>query len=141
MRGSTHAFPVPTTRIGSEEELMHEFKLSRDGGYEGTILRWGEEGYQVGKRSKYLVKVKAFQDAEFKIIGVYESVDGLAVLECLLPDGDTFRVTAPGSNYDKKQIALEHKRVLGKYLTVEYANLTKDGKPFHPVAIRIREDV
>jgi len=125
---------VPTERIGSLEEAMSYFREFRGSGYEGAIIRWGSYGYEKGKRSKSLVKLKQWHDEEFKVIDIHSSVDGWGILECILPDGTTFRVSAPGTIPEKIHV-LNHRNIyLDQYVTVEYAQLTKDGIPFHPVA-------
>ena len=136
-----NSFVVPTTAVGTPDMLTQQFHTSRKEGYEGSILRWGDTGYEVGKRSKSLVKIKQFFDDEFKVIDIHQSKDGWAIAECLLPNGDTFRVTAPGGYDEKYDVWKNRNEYLGQYLTVEYANLTPDQKPFHPVGVRWREDV
>ncbi|RLC99269.1 MAG: hypothetical protein DRI46_09770 [Chloroflexi bacterium] len=125
---------APTTRIISLEEAMSYFRSSRDMGYEGGIIRWGEKGYEDGKRSKSLVKMKEWHDEEFKVIDIHESADGWGILECILPDSTTFRVSAPGSIPEKVHVLNNRDQYLDRNITVEYAQLTKDGIPFHPVA-------
>ena len=137
----TYSSIVPTMRVHSQEDVSRHFEHSRKEGYEGTIIRWGEEGYHVGKRSQYLVKVKATHDAEFPVTDIISSKDGWAILVCSMGNGATFKVTAPGT-MQEKQAVYDHKEgFIGKLITVEYANLTADGVPFHPVALRWREDI
>ena len=133
---STQANIVPTIRAHSEDHIHNHFRLSREKGYEGSILRWGDKGYQAGARSSHLVKIKATQDAEYKVVDVHPSKDGWAILECLLPSGDTFRVLAPGTQAQKMKVLENRLEFLGRYVTVEFANLTRDGIPFHPRATR-----
>ena len=116
-------------------------------GYEGLILRHGNTGYESGKRSQSLVKVKQVLDAEFCIVGVSQSADGWAIFECYkrpgvlayLRDNDTFRVSAMGTMQDKHDAWSNRNDFIGKMLTVEFFEWTVDGKPFHPVAISIRD--
>lgn len=133
--------PVYGLPISSHEALLKAFREFRSQGYEGAILRWGDTGYEDGKRSKSLVKVKQWFDEEFTVIDIHESADGWAILECELPNGQTFRVSAPGSIYDKIRVLECKDLYVGKDVTVEYANITKDGIPFHPVAIAFRADI
>ena len=108
-------------------------------GYEGLIIRHPDYTYEVGKRSKGLIKVKHWDSEEFKVISIEESMDGWAVLVCETANGDTFKVSAPGS-IDFKMLVLKNpKEYIGKDVTVEYSEITKDGIPFHPVAIAFRE--
>lgn len=118
-------------------------------GYEGLILRHGNTGYEVGKRSQSLVKVKQCLDAEFCIVGVRQSSDGWAIFECYKIPGqyhnalvcDSFRVSAPGTMTDKQLAWANRSNLIGKMLTVEFFEWTNDKKPFHPVAIGVRDEI
>lgn len=134
--------------IDSYDVIPAYFRSYREQGYEGAILRWGNSGYEDGKRSKSLVKIKrieaeGYEEKEFRVIDVHASKDGWAILECFIPtwQSTTFRVSAPGTIEEKIEILNQAFHYLGKYVTVEFANYTEDGVPFHPVAIRFREDV
>ncbi len=133
--------PVYGDSIRSHDDLLKAFRRYRAQGYEGAILRWGEFGYEDGKRSKSLVKVKEWHDDEFTVVDIHESADGWAILECMLPNSKTFRVSAPGSIYDKMRILECKDDYIGRDVTVEFAQFTQDGIPFHPVAISFREDI
>lgn len=136
-----NAFFVDTHRIHNEEEAMDLFKRSLKEGYEGGIIRWGLDGYEDGKRSKSLVKLKMVEDAEFIIVDIIPSVDGWARLECETNEGDNFMVSAPGSLPERHAIMDDFEQHLGRLVTVEYAYMTKDGIPFHPVAKAFRDDL
>jgi DNA ligase-1 len=116
-----------------------EQALSRK--FEGLIIRHGKTGYEVGYRSQSLVKVKEVQDAEFKCIDVNPSKDNWGILTVLTDDGKEFGVSAPGTIEQKRDVLYNADKYLGKYVTVEYSQLTKDGIPFHPVAVRWRGDL
>lgn len=117
-------------------------------GYEGLMLRHGTTGYEVGKRSQSLVKVKQCLDAEFCIVEVHQSSDGWAIFECFknpsvmayIPGNGTFRVSAPGTMADKQLAWANRDNLIGKMLTVEFFEWTNDRKPFHPIAIGVRDE-
>jgi ATP-dependent DNA ligase len=133
--------PVYGDPIASESELYSRFREYRQDGYEGAILRWGNSGYEDGKRSKSLVKVKEWESEEFTVASVVPSSDGWGILICHLPNFETFRVSAPGSINEKIKILENKYQYIGKQVTIEFANYTKDGKPFHPVAINFRDEI
>ena len=139
LSGNVNSGSVPTKKIESMEEVMKGFRGLRKHGYEGAILRWGDAGYEDDKRSKSLVKIKAFFDEEFKVIDIIPSKDGWARLELLNHDGNTFMVSAPGTMDDKYYVMDNAQEYLGRYVTVEYAELTKDKVPFHPIATAWRD--
>jgi len=142
---------APTKQLQNKRPIKGLLAESISNGYEGLILRHGVTGYEPGKRSQSLVKVKQVLDAEFCIVGVHQSTDGWAIFECLkkpnwhwyegdfLNKGvDTFRVSAMGTMQDKYDTWMNRNNFIGKMLTVEFFEWTIDNKPFHPVAIGIR---
>jgi len=129
---------IPTIRASGADEIYGYHKRSLNLGYEGTIIRMPDYGYESGKRSRSLLKLKTFLDAEFEVSDIIESKDGWAILECIIPEGGTFRVSAPGTMDEKVEILDFAEEYIGQFVNVEYAQLTKDGKPFHPVATGFR---
>lgn len=122
---------APTFRLTNVQDMLNE---SISQGYEGLMLRQNNFVYEPGIRSSGLIKLKKFMDQEFLVIGIHPSKDGWAILECLIGESDTFRVSAPGT-IDEKTIVLNNKNnYLGRYINVEFFEWTDDGKPFHPVA-------
>jgi len=135
--------------IMSHEGLLEEHEKNLANGYEGTMLRWGFAGYEDGKRSKHLLKMKNFQDAEFEIIGFQEGKPYVTeemtfqvpVWVCQTPAGETFTCTAQGDRFEKHALWETRSEHIGKQLTVKYHYLSKDGIPQLPVALRFREDI
>lgn len=121
-------------------------------GFEGLILRTNDRGYEDGARSQSLIKIKRFHEMEVLVTGITASKEGWAVLHCKTPDnptgancdvqGDrTFRCSAPGTMEEKRRILRESDKYIGRQLTIQYSVLTNDDIPFHPVALRWREDI
>jgi DNA ligase-1 len=110
-------------------------------GFEGMMVRLPKKPYEAGKRSASLIKVKKFIDAEFKVIRIEPSADNWAICVCLTAEGREFKVSAPGSMAEKKKVLDNQSDYLDTLLTVEYAELTEDGIPFHCSAISWRVDV
>lgn len=113
----------------------------RAAGFEGLMLRLARRGYEVGLRSSSLIKVKHFDDGEFKVLDIVPSADGWGICVCEAHNGKTFRTSAPGTVIDKTNALMNKARYIGRLLTVEYATLTQDGLPFHASAKRWREDI
>jgi ATP-dependent DNA ligase len=111
---------------------------ARESGYEGLIARVGDLPYEDGKRSKSLIKIKAWHDDEFVVTDIISSADNWAILVCMSDNG-VFKVTAPGDIPFKERVLRYKENYLGRKVTVEYANLTSAGLPFHPVAIAFRD--
>lgn len=113
--------------------------IAKDEGFEGLIFRTNDLEYEDSKRSNSLIKIKSWIDNEFTVIKITESKDNWAILHCKTPSGKLFTVSAPGTTSEKRTVLLNKKMYIGKSVKVKYANLTKEGKPFHPVAECWRE--
>lgn len=147
-----YTYPVKwteTTEVKSLEEAMQHHEKYREFKMEGTMIRFGTDGYQVDKRSKKLLKVKEFHDAEFKVIGYEEGkpyirgdeVFQVPVWICETEDGGNFNVTASGNMYEKAMQWDEKEDLVGEMLTVKYHNMSKDNIPQLPVALDWRFDL
>lgn len=138
-----------TAKVEHPDDLQYFHNQNLEEGYEGTMLRWGTEGYQDGKRSKHLLKMKNFQDAEFEIVTVnrgtpYVTPDGIfevPVWVCKSHNGALFTCTGQGDMYQKHHLWETQEDHIGKQLTVKYHYFSKDGVPQLPVALRFKEDL
>ena len=129
---------LATTRgVSNKDDALAHMMMSKHKGYEGSILRHGKSGYEDGKRSQSLLKLKTCVDAEFLIAGVTKSKDGWGILNCLTEDGREFSVNPPGTLEDRFMVYNNQDSFIGKMARVEFANLTQDGIPFHPVCTDI----
>lgn len=110
-------------------------------GYEGSILRNPNAYYQFGKRNYSMVKLKRFQDKEFKIVDVIggDNSPELGVFVCLAENGLKFKCTPQGTHEVKKEYLTNKQNYIGKMLTVKFYERTKDGIPFHTTGIAVRE--
>lgn len=132
---------LPYQPYESDEETSALFRRIREQGFEGLMLRLDNRGYEVGRRSSSLLKIKQFFDDEFEVIGFEQSRTGWAICVCKAKNGKTFSVSAPGDLIAKQAVWLNQDKFLGRMLTVEYSTLTADGIPFHPNAVRWRSDI
>lgn len=129
---------APTQAFHGNMEIKPRLDDAIDKGYEGLMLRQNNYGYDAGARSQSLLKIKKCLDEEFLVIDVLPSKDDWGILECLLPNNETFRVSAPGTIDNKRHILYNRQQYIGRYITVEFFEWTNDGKPFHPVATNWR---
>lgn len=136
-------------KVETFEQLQAHHEENLAAGYEGTMLRWGTEGYQDGKRSKYLLKMKNFVDDEFTIVGVERGVPYIKdcvtyevpVWVCDAGNGETFTCTAQGDMHKKHNLWETREYHIGKQLTVKFHYLSAAGVPQLPVALRFRENI
>lgn len=132
---------LPYHDFQSHDDTAELFTRVRGQGFEGLMLRLDNAGYEEGRRSNNLIKIKAFEDDEFKVIGVVASSTGWGVCKCKTSDGKIFDVSAPGTHEEKRDVLVNIEKYVGKLLTVQFANYTSDGIPFQPVALQWRDDV
>lgn len=133
---------APTVKVRTPQELMYFQGECIKDGYEGAMLRHGRAGYEAGHRSASLLKVKTFEDAEFIITdykfgrGKYE---GMPVFVCQTEEGNLFDVLAPGNHEQKRELGLRASSLVGCWVKVKYAEMTKTAEPvpYCPVALQI----
>lgn len=132
---------VETFIVKDDVALMSLFDSWRNIGYEGAMVRNRESLYE-NKRSYGLQKIKEFDDAEFKIVGVQAGrgrMSECAIFTCKQNDGAEFNCKMEGSLEELKEILLKPKSVLGKKLTVRYQGLTNGNLPRFPIGVSIRD--
>jgi DNA ligase-1 len=135
---------VEQTRITSDKQMndIHKNIVKING--EGSMLRLSGSYYE-NKRSKTLLKLKDFQDAEVKVIG-YELGEGrnkglLGALNVKWkngPDSVEFKV---GSGFDDYQRA-NYKTLfpIGSIITIKYFEIGPSNKPRFPSFWRVYKE-
>lgn len=134
---------VETILVNNEDELLEAHSHFVAEGYEGTIVRSGEEGYLIGHRSNSLLKLKNFFDGEFKIVGAKEgkgSFEGKCTFICVTDEGKEFSVTPEGTMEYRAHLWETRNDHVDKWLTVRYYSVTDDNKPSHATGIDFREE-
>lgn len=127
---------VPVDDIEAAQQMQMEWMAA---GYEGAIIRDERLVYRYAYRSGHLLKLKTFEDAEFEIVAVNEGKGSLGVLQCTTEDFKLFGVTC-GSHEERTRQLECPEQYIGQRLTVRYAFMTKDGVPFHPVGVAVRQE-
>lgn len=137
---------VQTISVADESAAMLAFERFLAQGYEGAMLRNATGTYNghPTHRSSDLQKIKVFQDAEWRVVGVTEGRGKLAghgIFVCETAKGVKFEAKMIG-DIAKLRTYWEHpETVIGKLLTVQYQGITnKSGVPRFPVALRIRDE-
>lgn len=134
-----HIMLLPTKRVSNVIEVLEAMSKARSAGFEGLMVRLHGFGYENGKRSKSLLKVKEVFDDE-AICTDLELSDKSNPVLVLQWKGKTFRASPPGSHADRINAYENRHSRIGQRVTFEYRELTKDGIPFHAVATCWRED-
>jgi DNA ligase 1 len=119
---------------------FHDLRVSD--GYEGAIIRLHHGLYRFGYRSSELLKLKAFEDAEFEIIG-YRTGKGkflkVPIFNCVTSKGAEFEVTIHGTSEARAALLKQGKKLIGRQMTVRYRGFSNEGKPKIAVGICIRD--
>jgi DNA ligase-1 len=133
---------VPTAQVPNKTSLDECYNAYLNDGYEGQIVR-GDNSYE-NKRSKFLLKRKEFQDAEYRVIDINRgngNRSGTAKHLVLWCDKEkvSFNSNIKGSFDYLKEIYDNRKEYIGKQATIKFFQLTPDGIPRFPYAIAFRD--
>lgn len=139
---------APTVQVTSEQQVIDLYKQYLAEGYEGAILRKGACTYQYGYNnyhSSHLLKIKPDEDGEFEIVDYKSGKKGKASNELMFvlqtTDGKQFTVTLGLTAGERTRLYAEMPKIedngktvfenkyKGKFLTVKYAQLSKDNVP------------
>lgn len=140
---------VYTKKITSEEELkrLHESFVSQ--GYEGTIVRHGNDGYKLNGRSDSLLKYKDFIDIAIPLYDVIPAEQrpewGNPIFEW---DGATGHPMGDGilgagsrlSHDERKDLLSNKEKYIGKTAEVRFFEYSDEGVPRFPVLVGFRLD-
>lgn len=135
---------VVTEIVDADESIIEDiFNKALSEGYEGLIIRDMESHYEY-KKSKQFLKYKPVIDKEFMIVGFNKSISGetLGSFECIMEDGRTFSCNLKdslGTDKMRKEIWDNQQDYIKKFVTVEFLEYTKDGKPRLPRAKAFRK--
>ncbi|EPY27210.1 DNA ligase [Strigomonas culicis] len=134
-------YHVPAARV-HPEEMESVLQEACSQGFEGVMLRRPEFPYEHGKRSFGLLKYKQMHDAEYKIVGFVAGEGkfkgGMGAFVCETKDG--LRFHAPPKVSLERRLALwkERSELMGKYVTIQYQELSSQDVPRFPIAKSVR---
>lgn len=127
---------VATFKADDLESLDQHYGDFIAEGYEGMMIRL-DQPYEVGKRSKSLLKRKDFLDAEFELVSIEEGQGNWAgyakTAEITLPDGRTQSAGMRGSQAQMAELLKNRDKY--SHVTVRYQALTPDGYLRFPVIV------
>lgn len=140
-----HLRVVESVLVRTESELMTAQAHFIAEGYEGAMLRHGKGGYEAGKRSANLLKVKTFFDEEFEVVDFKMGrgkMAGVPVFTCVTAKGHHFDVLCRGTMEKRQAIGTHAADYIGKKLTVSYQEFThtEEPVPFHPVGLKFKHE-
>ncbi len=135
---------VPTKEIKNKEELMkfHAYNISR--GYEGTMVRWGDEGYKLNGRSSNLLKLKEFHDLALPLKDVIPSekrpTHGKPIFEWKGANNDELGAGISLSHAEAEDLLANKSSHIGKICELRFFEYSDTGVPRHPVMYGFRLD-
>ena len=132
----------PTREVAKASDLKAAHDAYVAAKFEGLMIRNKAGLYAIGNRSNDLLKMKEFEDDEFRIVGFYEAdgaEKGCVMWRCITPKGIEFGCRPEGTREDRQELFKHGSTYIGKMLTVRYQELTPDGVPRFPVGVTIRD--
>lgn len=110
-------------------------------GYEGLVARKPDKFYEFGKRNSTMIKVKLYQDAEFKIIDYKDGLrDEDFCFICETKEGKPFAAKPIGTRELREYYLDNIDGLIDKMATIKFFEMSKDGIPLQPIFKSIRED-
>lgn len=169
-RGHDHLHTMPHTYVHSADDLAAAEDEYVTAGYEGVMLRYPLAHYKFGIstiKGGHLLKLKRWDDMEVQIVGFVEQMKNdtepeiddlgyikrlkrkdtqvpngvLGAFECVLSNGVSVRVGNGMSHAQRKAFWADRDALVGKWITIKYQNLTKDGVPRFPSFLRFRDEI
>ena len=141
LEGLEHVVLLPSHVVNSDEEVEQWSDYYVGLGYEGVMVRNMDALYEQGHRSSDLIKVKNFEDSEFKVVG-YSNGEGsytdCVKWRCVTADCVEFDVNPKGTLAQKREWLVEAEQYVGKMLTVRYMGFTEKGIPKIAVGVAFR---
>lgn len=148
----THIKLLDTTLIQTKEEGDILFKEFVENKYEGIIYKKSNSIYPISytkeKRTFDYLKRKVGFDDEFEIIGFTSGINGKdvgAIIFIVKTNDDKVFNVVPTFTYETRyemyKLSLDNFKNLyyGKYATIKYDDLSKDGLPLRAKMIAIRD--
>lgn len=133
---------VPTYKVSSMEDVKKYHQAFIAKGYEGTMIRWGNEGYKVNGRSSNLLKYKDFIDETYEVVDIVPSDKNpeQGVVHCKLEDGRTFGCGMKFSHSERETMLMEKEDYIGQIAEIRFFEYSDDGIPRFPVCHGFRLD-
>lgn len=136
--GIDHLVLVEQRSATDHEQLMHQLDEVIARGGEGLMLKQGDSLYRAG-RSRDLLKVKRFQDAEAVVLGHLPGKGRLTgKMGALLVELDSGRKLRIGTGFTDEE--RDDPPPEGAVITFRYSGHTSTGLPRFASYVRIRDD-
>lgn len=134
---------VPQVPISGWDNMMELHNKYVEEGWEGLVIRLADAKYGPGKRNNNMIKIKIYQDSEFKVIGYELGLRGVEdmVFICITEDGKQFKAKPMGDRETKQEYVDNFDTYKGKYATCKYFTISEYGIPQQPCLVNFRFDL
>lgn len=135
---------VPTIIVKNKEELIkfHAYNISQ--GYEGTIVRHGNDGYKLNGRSSSLLKLKDFQDLALPLLDVVPSekkpTHGKPIFFWDGAENNRLGAGLSLSHEEAEDLLKNKSHYIGRMCELRFFEYSDKGVPRHPVMHGFRLD-
>jgi DNA ligase 1 len=130
---------VEAIKVKDEAQLDELFQTCLERGYEGQMIRLSKAPYEF-KRSKQLLKRKEFEEEEFLITDIVEGIgnrSGMAGnIVCKTKSNTEFGAGIRGDRDFFRDLLANKDSYVGTLASIRFQNLTPDGVPRFPVAVK-----
>ena len=131
---------VLSFRVDTKENIKQAHDQWVSEGYEGAMIRHLDGLYGQGQRSSDLLKVKEFDETEFKFKQFETGLrDEDLIAVCENADGKEFRAKMIGTR-EEKEVIKNYPDLEGSQLTVKHFGWTDDGLPRFPIGKAFRDE-
>jgi len=132
---------IQTVKINNDADAQKFTDICIGRGYEGAIFRQFKGEYKFGGRPQDMTKLKRTLSDEFNIINIVpqEKDDTKGNFICITKEGLQFAVNPKGSDTFKRKVLYQRDKFIGKSLTCDFYEWTKDKKPFHILNNTVRD--
>lgn len=132
---------VPTYPIKSESDMHKYHQKFLDEGYEGSIVRHGDDEYKINGRSSSLLKVKDFIDVDAEITDITPNEkDPTHGTPHLIYNGKVFKAGVKMSHEQRVELLSNKDDYIGKKANIRFFEYTDDGIPRFPIMVGVHED-
>ena len=138
----TRIWEVTTRSAKDEANVLSLHQTFVDEGFEGAIIRTEAGAYREDYRSPDLLKVKQWEDDEFRILDCVSGkgkFENQPIFSCQTREGKRFEVVPKGTAEERYEMLQNSRELLGQFLKVQYLGFTEDGKPRCARGIAIRD--
>lgn len=137
---SPHLQLVLSLRVDTKEGIKQAHDQWVSEGYEGAMIRHLDGMYGQGQRSSDLLKVKEFDDSEFKCITFERGQREEDLIAVCVHGEKEFRAKMIGTREHKAELWEKGHLLSGKPLTVKHFGWTDDGLPRFPIGKAFRDE-